>query len=45
MKYFVVQSKPSRLEIKQKLNNKKGKYPILDSIFNNNIDLNVLIIL
>ena len=38
MKYFVVQSKPNCLEIKKKLNNKKDKYPILDSIFNNNID-------
>ena len=38
MKYFVVQSKQNCLEIKNKLNNKKDKYPILDSIFNNNID-------
>ena len=39
MKYFVVQSKPNCLEIKNKLNNNnKDKYPILDSIFNNNND-------
>ena len=39
MKYFVVQAKPNSLEIKKKLNNNnKDKYPILDSIFNNNND-------
>ena len=42
MKYFIVKSKPNFLEIKKKLNNKKDKYPILDSIFNNNIDFKCL---